>query len=435
MRASLTTVAIATALLAGCSDGPPRELPVLGEQSAPIVNGSVENSGQYEAVVAVFGNMSKCTGTIVGVQVPYAFVLTAAHCVTGGAPQVVRQGVDHDNPTAEYPVQDYAIHPGYNQSVNDFAMIRVTGASASTPVRQVLTSAEDNLGAGTTCTHVGYGNVAPGTGTNLRHITTNPVISTTSLTITFNGSSSGVCYGDSGGPNFHPNGKVAGVNSAVSGNNPCAAESFSGRASAVLDTFIIPFINNSPPPPVDCDGCFEAATTGTGSCISAVNACFGNSTCNSLVACFNSCTTQQCVNQCASTYSGGVDLYNGIFDCVCDSACSTECATASMCTDPTPPPTTSSVAQSSVAADASSAAATTGAGGAGAGGAGAGGAATTGTGQSDGFYAGNEENLDPDGILVGSTCAFDEGPSDGDGYAWLLLAAGVAARRRRSAVA
>jgi hypothetical protein len=430
-----------SALALGCSDAAPPP-PDVGDQQAPIINGSVDNSGQYEDVVAVFGAMSKCTGTIVAKQEPYAFVLTAAHCVNNGAPQVVVQGVNHDNPTATYNVQDYAIHPGYNGSVNDFAMIRVTGAGPSTPVRAVLTAGEDNLGFGSQVTHLGYGNIGanPEVSTNQRHITTGQVIGTTNLTLTFDASSSGVCFGDSGGPNIdNTTGKVAGVNSSVS-TSSCNGESYSGRASAVLSTFIQPFINNAPPPPVDCDGCFEAATTGNGACISSVNACFGNSACSALVDCFNNCSTQTCINQCAQTHSGGVSLYNAIFDCVCDTACMTECENDSMCTSPDPPPaTSSSVAQSSVAADAAATSSTSGVGGAtGAGGAGVGGSAqSTGTGTDGNYYAGDADDEDPDGVLV-TSCTFDSGNIDSGrhsgGWAWLVLGAGLGAaliRRRR----
>lgn len=427
-RAHLSFVAVATVALAGgCSDAPV-DLPPITESESPIINGQLDTT--HQAVVAVLGGNSACTGTIIDVQPPYAFVLTAAHCVDD-PPQVVRQGDDYDSGSAiQYNVQEYLAHPGYNDSVNDFAMLRVTGASASTPVMAVMTPAEDNITDGRQCTHVGYGVTQGGNNppnNSQRRRTTGIVVDTTSLTLTFNGMSSGVCFGDSGGPNIdNTTGKVAGVNSSVS-TGQCNGYSFSGRASAVLNSFIIPFINNAPPPPVDCDGCFEAATTGTGDCMGAVNACFNNSTCEALVSCFNGCTTQTCINNCANTHSGGLDLYNAIFDCVCDSACMTECESASMCQGGGGgPPTTTSVAQSSVAADAAATAGVGGAGGAGAGGA----PPTTGA----GWFPGNAENADPDGVLLTSGCGFrGTGSRDASWIALALALGGLARRRRGSA--
>ncbi len=434
MRRSLIVVIAGGVFATGCAEAPV-ELPVIAQRGSAIINGSVDNSGNYEDVVAMFTSVSKCTATIVAKQEPYAFVLTAAHCVDDNAPMIVIQGVDHDAPSAiQYNVQDYLIHPGYNQSVNDFAMIRIVGAGPSTPTRAVLTPAEDNLTNGTPVTHLGYGVIDtgpnPDTGTSQRNITTGTVISTSSLTITFDASSSGVCFGDSGGPNIHnATGKVAGVNSAVAGNS-CNTQSFSGRASAVLDSFITPYINNAPPPPVDCDGCFEAATTGSGSCIGAVNTCLNDSACGSLVSCFNGCNTQSCINTCSQTYAAAVPLYNAIFSCVCDSACMTECENASMCTTNTPPPTTSSIVSSSIAADA--AAATAGAGGGGVGGMGAGATdPSSGSGENKGWVPGDAEDENIQGNLLSTACTLGDPRSHND-WAWLLLSlAGIGAARRR----
>ena len=434
---AFAAIALAASTLAGCSDGGPSQPTRVADVQEPIINGSVDNSGLYEDVVAVFGAMSKCTGTIIGKDEPYAFVLTAAHCVEDSPPQVVIQGVDHNSGSSiQYSVDDYAIHPGYNGSVNDFAMIRILGAGPSTPVRSVMTSATDNLGFNSQVTHLGYGVIGanPDVDTSLRHITTGRVVNDSTLTLTFDASSSGVCFGDSGGPNIdNASGLVAGVNSSVSSGN-CNGQSFSGRVSAVVDTFILPFINNTPPPPVTCDACFDAATTGNGACSSQVSACFQDATCSTLVDCFNDCQTQSCVQQCANTHSGGLPLYNAIFDCVCDSACMDECDGSATCSGGTAPPTSSSVSQSSVAADAAATTTTASAGGGtGVGGAGGAGAAPSSSGSGDnGFFAGGEEDQDIDGNIIQAACAFDGSNGDAD-WAWLIAAAavGIVLRRRR----
>ena len=436
MRRFYLLLAASAALAVGCSDAP-IDNPVVAESESEIVNGQLDTTRQ--AVVAVLSSQSACTGTIIDVQPPYAVILTAAHCVDD-APQVVIQGNDYNSGSAiQYNVVEYLAHPGYNGSVNDFAMVRVTGASASTPTMAVLTPAQDNVANGQVLTHSGYGTTNPnGSGNNTqRRFTTGQVVDTSNLTITFNAMSSGVCFGDSGGPNITSSNAVAGVNSSVSTGN-CNGYSFSGRASAVWNSFILPFINGTPPPPVDCDGCFEASTTGNGSCTGAVNACFNNATCSALVQCINGCTTQTCVNNCAQMHSGGVDLYNAIFECVCDVGCATECMDAPMCQGGGgAPPNGSAVANSAVAADASSSAAsgmggaTNGAGGAG--GAGIGGAMAS-NGAGNGYYAGDTPDGSPDGFVLSSGCAY--GQRGGSSWSWLALAglafAFVTRRRRRA---
>jgi MYXO-CTERM domain-containing protein len=409
-------------LASACSDAPTFQDDT-AEAHAAIINGAVDNSGQYEEVVAVFSASGKCTGTIIHKELPYAFVLTAAHCVDDDPPLIVVQGTNHDDQNAiRYTVDGYDYHNGYDGQFNDFAMVRITGAAAATPTRDVLRSFEDGLSPGAPVTHLGYGviNTAtnPDTGTNQRHITTGTISNTSSLTLTFNAASSGVCFGDSGGPNIdQATGKVAGVNSYVAGST-CATSSTSGRASAYWDSYILPFINSSPPPPTNCAGCSVATTTGLGSCTSEMNACLGDTACASLSRCIEDCTTDACAAQCVQWYSAGTNLYEGVSACLCDAACTSECGTAPVCTVNLSPETTTSSAAATSSASA---------GGAGSGVTGAGGA-TSGT----GFHAGDSEDADPLGTIVTSGCAVG---GDGNGNAsvlWLALGAlGIATRRRR----
>lgn len=429
MRRFLIPLALTSSLTA-CTEAPPVERLPVARLSSPIINGSVDNSGNYEEVVAMFTNNSACTGTIIAKDEPFAFVLTAAHCVDENPPVLVLQGTDYESPSAiQYIVQHYQIHPGYNPNsyLNDFAMMRIVGATSATPTRAVLTPAEDTISNGSQFTHLGYGvidtSTNPDTGTSQRHITTGTVIGTSTLTLTFDASSSGVCFGDSGGPNIHnATGKVAGVNSTVANGN-CNTESDSGRASAVLNTFITPYINNAPPPPVNCDACFEAATSAGGACSTEVNACLNFEQCNDLVGCFNGCTSQACINSCAQNNGPGMILYDLIFECICDNACDSECDNAEMCTDGFGPPTSTSVGQAASSADATT---TTGVGGSGAGG--AGGAGSTSGGQ--GWFSGNAPKSNAEGTLV-SSCSFDAAPARSD-WKWLTLAmAGLALARRQ----
>lgn len=305
--------------------------PVL-DHASPIINGTPNTT--HHAVVAVAGSNSVCTGTIVHVEPSngVGHVLTAAHC---GSPQYVIQGNDYNSQSAiYYPVTASQNHPSYNGQVYDFKMVRFTGASASTPVIPAMTPAQDNLSAGTTVLHVGYGKAGPAPGSNnsVRRQIQGTLSSTSNLTISYNQPSGGPCSGDSGGPQLTVGGteRVAGVTSY--GDENCAQFGVSGRVSAVYDSFIVPFINNAPTGPLDCDGCMEAATTGSGACMPEVNACFSNNACAALVQCYQGCSTTSCYQQCNASHPSGVPVYAAIFDCVCTTGCSSECAGEPVCT-------------------------------------------------------------------------------------------------------
>src|SRR5262245_11527365 len=126
--------AVASVALLGCSGEPlVDDAPSLGETDEAILYGQPDTT--HQAVVAVLGSPSECTGTIVAVSGNYGFVLTAAHCVTLDTPQYVVQGNDYNSSSAiVYPVVSFKADPNYNQQVYDFGMVKFTGASGATPV-------------------------------------------------------------------------------------------------------------------------------------------------------------------------------------------------------------------------------------------------------------------------------------------------------------
>jgi len=299
---------------------------------APIINGNLDTT--HDAVVAVFLGMGACSGTIIHRDGGNAWVLTAAHCVTPNPPQAVAQGDDYDNPVATYPVADYAYHPAYSGpgGLFDFAVVRITGATAATPVIPALTPAEDTLAAGTLVRHLGYGITSYPSGyTTERHETTNTVNSVSASYFDYLQPTSGPCSGDSGGPALTVGGaeRVAGVISG--GDQTCSQYGVSGRVSAVYDSFIMAFINGTPIT-MTCDECFTGATSGSGACTAQVNACFANADCDALVSCIDPCVTQPCVQGCITAHPSGYTLYRAIYDCVCTTACTTACAGDALCT-------------------------------------------------------------------------------------------------------
>jgi hypothetical protein len=374
-----------------CSDAAPLEGEAFERTSDAIINGTPDTA--HPAVVLVAGNNSACSGTIVHKNGSTGHVLSAAHC---GAPQYIIQGQDYNNPDATYVVIDYLDHPSYNGQAYDFMMVRFTGAGSGTPVIPAMSPAEDNLQAGTQIRHVGYGKSGPPPGQNntIRREILGQLSSVSALLLTYNQPQGGPCQGDSGGPQLTlGTERVAGVTSA--GDPNCASSGYSGRVSAVFDTFVMAYINNAPIGGMNCDQCTQAATTGMGGCMTQVNTCFNDNDCNALLACFDTCSTQTCYNQCFNDHPSGGQLYLNIIDCVCDTVCPMECGMEAFCQGGGPAPTTASASTT----DGSSA--VTGAGGGAVVGAGSGAAPSTGT--SDNWIAGETPNQEFDGQVVASS--------------------------------
>ncbi len=393
-------VALGLALVAcGAGDpalGDPAPLP-LGSLEQPIINGNIDTT--HDAVVLVGTSNSACSGTLIAKNGATAFVLTAAHC---GDPEFVLQGDDYESPDVYFSVAKSARHPGWKGTPPnyDFMMVQVSGAEASTPVIPAMSPAEDSLMAGATVRHVGYGKAgpAPGAATTERHELTGSLATAQPITLTYKQPNGGPCSGDSGGPQLTlGTERVAGVTSA--GDVNCKISGVSGRVSAVYDTFIVPFINDSPPAQQTCDQCTQGATTGQSSgCYDKVKACLNDGPCGGLVSCLEACGAgdQACVNGCASKYGAGIAKYNAIFTCVCEVACVAECAGEALCDSGggTTAATSGSAASGggTTAATSGSAATTTtttgGAGGAG----------------DDGWVAGDTAKQDYDGVVLSSQC-------------------------------
>ncbi|HHH30161.1 MAG TPA: hypothetical protein ENK57_17710 [Polyangiaceae bacterium] len=399
--------------------------------SSWIINGTPDTTRQ--AVVAVLGN-GACTGTIIHTDPANGIghVLTAAHC-TG--PQQVVIGNDYQFPSAVFPVIASQAHPSYNGQVYDFRMVRISGVNASTPVIPAMSPAQDNLSSGTQIRHVGYGKAGPAPGSNntVRRQILGQIAQVSSLTVEYDQPSGGPCSGDSGGPQLTTSGQELVVGVTSFGDQNCNSFGVSGRVSAVYDNFIVPYINNAPIGPLDCDGCLQAATTGQGDCIGDVNACFNDNACANLVNCLNNCTTQSCVNQCAQQHQAGIPLYEAIFACVCNTACTMECANEPVCMQ-------GGGSTSAAATSASATSSTSGVGGSGAGAgdptAGAGADAAVGGGATvppgDGWNAGDVGEEDYEGArLISSGCSVRSNERVPTDAWWLAAALGLLWPRRR----
>lgn len=240
-----------------------------GQDEAGIINGQLDT--EHDAVVAIFGNSSACTATVIHVEGGFGYLLTAAHCLGNGPIQTAVMADDYQSSGAKfYPVVAQLSHPQYNaQNVaNDFAMLRVGGVAPTTPFIPALTKAEDALKKGTAVEHVGYGLVSyPSGQTSKRHRIMGSIAQVAYTQFLYNQPNGGPCSGDSGGPNLVTvNGMeyVAGVISY--GDQQCVQSGVSGRVSSVYESFVLPFITKytGTDPGSSSSASTSASSTGSG---------------------------------------------------------------------------------------------------------------------------------------------------------------------------
>jgi len=339
----LAAVMILIVLVAACAPerDDPHETTVVARAESAIINGSPDTD--HPAVVAYLQG-GKCSATIVHVDGSNGYALTAAHCISGQNGKL-RQGENHANGQfdVEYSVVEKAIHPNYvntneaapegNQSALwDFAMLRFSGATGSTPVIPAMQLSEDSLKSGDQVDLVGYGQTESSGNNKERRHKVLPIDAETELRLFFDQATGGMCFGDSGGGAIAQIGgedRVAGVHSGVS-DETCGGTASRVRVSAVVDTFITPFVTGAPFGEQSCDQCNEAATA-DGVCGDDLAACFDSAACQSYLSCAQACSSGVCVKGCQLTHSAGFNQYDAIFDCVCSDGCSSECGGDPLC--------------------------------------------------------------------------------------------------------
>lgn len=325
-----------------CDPSPSSSAEPLGSVQIPIINGELDSA--HSAAVAVVGRQSLCTGTIIAVNpaVRVGYVLTAAHCVDRKSPPLeVRQGTWLDSPSLVYRVLDYEPHPAYDEEGQgfDFAMIKIAGVSANTPVIPAMTPAEDDLRSGDPIVSVGFGRTelegAPGGDDGQRRSFSTTIESLEAGWVKYSLRSGGMCKGDSGGPVVHntSSGKrTVAVHSFVSPD--CSGDGYSGRVSEVYNSFIKPYMDGVTEP--NCELCLETVQSGDGACVPSIDDCINDADCKALMECLNACEPDStgCTDQCAETHRGALDTYMGIYECFCEVGCPEICAEEPMCQKP-----------------------------------------------------------------------------------------------------
>lgn len=225
-----------------------------------IINGSAAPEGAYPFMAAITdgSDFQYCGGSVIS----STWVLTAAHCVIDINPtrtvvNVVtgRTNLANTNQGQKIRVSEIRIHPKYNGSDYDAALLRLSSAT-SAPAIQLASAANDNLETpGTVVRVAGWGDQTPTLGINstnqMRYVDLKVVSDSTCGTANLGfHAPSGVCAeelakdscnGDSGGPLFH-NGATRIQIGIVSYGNSCAVPKSPGVYSEVNNPDIRGFI-------------------------------------------------------------------------------------------------------------------------------------------------------------------------------------------------
>jgi hypothetical protein len=350
------------------------------------------------------------------------YVLTAAHCLDGSLPTGVRLGEDLNDPDIIYPVTGTSVHPlwgtaGYE---NDFAVVRISGVDATTPVIPAAFNG-DGAYANASVTSVGFGQIfkpsEPPVFNSERHRLDTQLVTAFTSAVNYSGrDDTGICFGDSGGPVL---GIVAGVEHVIgvhSNTSPDCEGGSSGRVSFV-GAWLAAELDE--PAPLGCAFASEDAACATcvqGSCCTESTACFAD------VNCVNCAMGHVAPDDCGVLSPAYVDLI----------ACLGGCATDPCADVPPwsgiPPETTTS---STTSASTTGAGTTTSSGG---GGEGKGGDHGLGGSNASGGNDAAGGDDDSDGGPDDSGCAVRPLPARGGaaGFTAMALGAAIAMRTRRN---
>ena len=323
------------ALVSACSTGPSNmegAVDTLGRSSHPIINGVVDTT--HPAVVALLlgkdASEGACTGTIVkkDVERRIGWVATAAHCVEAGV-GLVLQTQDHSTTdVVQYSVIDFEADSRFSFDPSggfDFAVVRIGGVEESTPVIPLATD-PDGLDVGVQVTSVGFGTTGAGMNTTRRSVK-KPIDFLDERLLGYDQETSGICFGDSGGPviaGAGANERVVGIHSFVSGG--CSIGGFSARVTSGLDFFDEQLEKL---PEKSCAVCEKIANGGTSTCAQLTASCLADDECRGYYECIGDGKKTQA--DCFAEFPIAEGPFTAAKSCVCQQACADECAGEPSC--------------------------------------------------------------------------------------------------------
>jgi secreted trypsin-like serine protease len=215
MRFVLSVALVAAPALAFAEDGGKMQAPAPDTQAVPIIGGSEAGSKWPDTVAVMYGGYQECTGTLVAPNV----VITAGHCVVGGAPNAVLIGAPALSKAREgetIAVEKAIPYPS-SQSTLDIGVLVLKVPSKFEPRKVASGWAKFEIVNGAAVQFVGFGTVDRD-----GSVSTDALMEASSTITDFNCSSSSgcnplakpdgelgaggmgidTCPGDSGGPMY-----------------------------------------------------------------------------------------------------------------------------------------------------------------------------------------------------------------------------------------
>ncbi|MDF2692463.1 MAG: hypothetical protein K0S65_846 [Labilithrix sp.] len=322
------------ALGCACSTGPANlaRSESVGRSEAAIINGVLDTT--HPAVVALLlgkeGTEGACSGTIVKVDAErhIGWVATAAHCLETGVSLVIQTQDYSTGDFIQYSVIDFEADARFSMTSlgHDFGIVRIGGVDESTPVIP-LTTDPDDLAKGMEVTSVGFGTTTGSDSNTTRRAVTKVLDEVTEDLLGYEQATSGICFGDSGGPVIAGSGaseRVVGIHSFVSGG--CNVGGFSGRVTSDLE-FYEPRLNNVPEP--SCGLCEKIAKSGAGECARLTASCLNDVDCRGYYECIADGKKEAA--ECFAEFPISEGPFTAATSCVCNQACANECAGEPSC--------------------------------------------------------------------------------------------------------